>query len=151
MVRRIEVGPLLAALASIVLLVSLFLRWFDTGATAWEVFEIVDLLLAAAAVACLLAAVSALGAPGPAIDPRVLAWSSLVALVLVVQALLDHPPAARELDPDLGLWLALVAAVLMAVGALLALARVRISLDVQARRTRVPAVDARPADEEPPR
>src|SRR4051794_1846992 len=149
MVRRIELGPLVAAVASIMLLVSLFLRWFSPGATAWEVYEVVDLLLAATAVAGLLAAASALGAPGPAIDSRVLAWSAVVAIVLVVQARLDHPPAARELDPAVGLWLALASALLMGVGALLSLARIRISLDVQARRTRVPAVDARPADEEP--
>src|SRR4051794_22893826 len=141
MVRRIEVGPLVAAIGAILLLVSLFLRWFGAGATAWEVFEIVDLMLAVAAIAALLGAASALGSPGPPIDARVLAWSALVALVLVVQALLDRPPAARELDPEVGLWLALVGAFLMAVGALLSFARIRISLDVQARRTRVSAVD----------
>src|SRR4051794_34687827 len=149
MVRRIEVGPLLTAVGSVLLLVSLFLRWFDTGATAWEVFEVVDLLLAAATVAALLAAAGAMGLPVPALDPRVLAWAAGVALVLVVQALLDHPPAARELDPEVGLWLALISAVLMTVGALLSFARIRISLDVQARRTRVPAVPAPPAGDEP--
>src|SRR3954454_16901046 len=143
MVRRIEVGPLVAALGSVLLVVSLFLSWFKTGVSAWEVYEVVDMVLAVAAIACLAAAASALGAPVPAADPRIFAWSAVAALVFVVQALLDHPPAARELDPDVGLWLAVVAAVLMAIGALLSFARIRISLDVQARRTRVQAVDTR--------
>ena len=44
---------------SVLLLVSLFLSWFKTGVNAWEIYEVVDLLLAVAAIAVLLAAAGA--------------------------------------------------------------------------------------------
>ena len=141
--RRIEAGPLIVALGAIVLLVSLFLDWYDPGVTAWEVFEVLDLVLAALAVVALLAALGQVGVPVPTVDARWLGWTSGLALVLVAAAVLDHPPAARGADPDTGLWIALAASALMAVGALLTMARVRVSFDVSARRQRVAAVDAR--------
>jgi hypothetical protein len=69
--------------------------------------------------------------------PRPNGWllaPAAVAFVVVVAALLDHPPAvdAPGNDPSTGLWLALVAAVLMAVGAILALARISVALNVGA-------------------
>ena len=45
MTRRFEVGPLLVALGAAILLVSLFLEWYGT-LTAWEAFEVVEVLLA---------------------------------------------------------------------------------------------------------
>lgn len=148
--RRLEAGPLIVAAGALLLLVSLFLAWFAPGLTAWEAFEIIDLVLAAAAILALLAALGAAGLDTPAVDERAIGWSAGVALVLVLSSLINRPPAAFELDPDAGLWLGLAGAALMAAGALLSLARVRISLDVQARRTRMSAVDARrrPGDEE---
>src|ERR671914_335889 len=50
MTRRFEVGPLLLALGAGILLVSLFLGWYGT-LTAWEAFEVVEVLLAGLAVA----------------------------------------------------------------------------------------------------
>ena len=49
--RRIDAGPLLALLGGLVLLVSLFLDFYEPTFTAWEVFELLDLVLAALAVA----------------------------------------------------------------------------------------------------
>ena len=60
--RRIEIGPLAVLAGSLLLLVSLFLDWYelqpDTGFTAFTVFEFLDLLLAALA---LLGGAAALG------------------------------------------------------------------------------------------
>lgn len=147
--RRLEIGPLIVLLGAVLLLVGLFLDWFEPGLTAWEAFEVLDLVLAAVAVLAVLAAVGAAGLDAPAVvDPRALGWSAAVALVLVIATLLNHPPAAIELDPDAGLWISLAGAALMGAGALLSLARVRVSLDVQSRRTRMSAVDARRHDDE---
>ena len=55
MTRRFEVGPILVALGAIVLLVSLFLDWYGP-LSAWEAFEVVEVLLAALAVAALIVA-----------------------------------------------------------------------------------------------
>ena len=49
MTRRIEAGPVLVGLGALVLLVSLFLDWYEPDVTAWEAFEVLDLLLAALA------------------------------------------------------------------------------------------------------
>lgn len=144
-VRRIEVGPLIVVLGGVLLLVSLFLDWFEPGYTAWQVYEVVDLLLAALGILAVVAAVGAMGASAPPVDPRWLGVSAVASLVLVLASLLNHPPAAAGADVEVGLWLALVASVLLCAGALLSTARVRVSLDVQARRTRVAAVDARRA------
>ena len=55
MTRRFEVGPILVALGAIMLLVSLFMAWYGP-LTAWDAFEVVDVLLAVLAVAALVVA-----------------------------------------------------------------------------------------------
>ena len=50
MTRRLEAGPLLVTLGALLLLVSLFLDWFAGGATAWQAFEVWDLVLFVLAV-----------------------------------------------------------------------------------------------------
>ena len=108
-VRRIEVGPLIVVLGGVLLLVSLFLDWFEPGYTAWQVYEVVDLLLAALGILAVVAAVGAMGASAPPVDPRWLGVSAVASLVLVLASLLNHPPAAAGADVEVGLWLALVA------------------------------------------
>lgn len=49
--RQIALGPVLAAVAALLLLVSLFLDWYEPGFSAWTVFEFLDLLLAVLALA----------------------------------------------------------------------------------------------------
>nr|MDP8943902.1 hypothetical protein [Actinomycetota bacterium] len=45
------VGPLLAVLGAVLLLMSLFLEWYETNLSGWTAFETLDLVLALAAVA----------------------------------------------------------------------------------------------------
>ena len=45
MTRRLEAGPLLVTLGAVLLLVSLFLPWFTGEITAWQAFEVWDLVL----------------------------------------------------------------------------------------------------------
>ena len=133
MPRRLDAGKLLVAVGAVALLVSLFLDWFgaedrfafDDGSSAWTVFEIVDLLLAALAVAAIFAAVEGLIRPGRARVPDALARiAGPAALVLVIAALLNHPPAAIGQSIEEGGWIALAAALLMTIGALLGFARI---------------------------
>ena len=56
--RRIEFAPILAAVGGIVLLVSLFLHWYQPALTAWTVFEVWDVVLAVLAVAGIWVAVA---------------------------------------------------------------------------------------------
>ena len=97
-------GPLIAAIGAGLLLVSLFLDWYE-GLTAFTVFELVDIVL----VVCAL-------------------------FVVLVQLVNDPPAVAGGDGPDreIGIWLAAGGAVLMATGALLATAN--ISLAIEPRR-----------------
>src|SRR3954469_11122287 len=147
--QRLDLGTALQALGAILVLVALFLRWYDPGGSAWRVFEIVDLLLAALAVAAIVVTFGRL-AEGDEGTPRWVQGLSLAVLVIVAYELLDKPPAARSSDLQTGAWLALGGAILMALGALLHRARIGITIDVRERdrRRRVSAVDRRAAEGE---
>jgi hypothetical protein len=141
--QKIDAGSALAALGAALLLVSLFIRWFDPGGTAWQVFEIADLVLAGIALAVL---VVTLGRQDPAGDsPPWLLGLSAAALAVVAVQLIDQPPAARGSSIATGAWLALAATAVMAIGAGLSRSSVSITVDVRQRdlRRRVPAVDRR--------
>jgi len=128
--RTLEAGALLIGLGALLLLVSLFLEWYQPGAEAWDAFEVWDLVLAILAIGALVAVASRLGF-GPSRPAGWLIGPAIAALVIVVYALLDPPPAADGLpdgDPSTGLWLALVAAVLMTVGAVLSVARISVAI-----------------------
>ena len=132
---RIDAGPLLAIPGALLLLVSLFLDWYDPDLDAWKVFEVLDLVLAAIAVACLLAAAERLGAalPGGRAASRALPALGIVALVIVASQAINHPPAAVGEDSDTGLWLALGGALLLAIGGVLSSSRISLAVNVEGR------------------
>jgi hypothetical protein len=145
--QRLNAGSLLVALGAIVLLVALFLDWFSPGLSAWGAFEVVDVLLAALAIAALVGAFAAREPSDE--DPRWLPAACAAALVLVAAQAIDAPPAAGS-RREIGLWLALGAATVMALAAALAAARISVVVDVQGRdrRRRVAAVDRREEPQE---
>ncbi len=128
--RNIEAGVLLIGLGALLLLISLFLEWYQPGAEAWDVFEVWDLVLALLAIAALVVVASRLGF-GP---PRPASWligAAIASLVIVLYAIVDPPPVTNGLadgDPSTGLWLALAAAILMTAGALLSVARISVAI-----------------------
>src|SRR5919106_1287471 len=101
MPRRFEVGPILVALAAIVLLVSLFLEWYGS-LTAWEAFEVVEVLLAALALAALVIAAGQLVPDVEYVDRRWLPPIVLGVALLVAAELVDPPPAAGDEPPASG-------------------------------------------------
>ena len=125
---------------SALLLVSLFTNWYDGGLTGWQVFETLDLVLAALAVVGLVAAVRPDAAPP---------WAAAVvpgaAVFIVAVQLIDGPPAAGGASPAAGAWVALAGAFLMAAGAALSLAAISVTVQIRERdtRRRVAAVDRR--------
>ncbi len=134
----IEAGLLLIGAGALLLLVSLFLDWYEPGLDAWTVFEVWDLVLALLAIGALVAVAGRLGF-GP---PRPASWivgPAVAVLVIVLYALLDPPPAIAGIDgdPRTGLWLALAAATLIGAGAVMSVARISV------------AFDARPASADP--
>ena len=144
MTRRIEAGPVLVALGALILLVSLFLDWYQPNVTAWEAFEVLDLVLTALGVAALVGAAGAIR-PEAAIIERHWLPAIVAAIAIIVAAQILNPPPAVAGDPDTGAWLALGAAVVMCIGTLLTLGRVSFALTVEGRdnRRRVSAVDTR--------
>lgn len=129
--ERIDVGPPIAIVGALLLLASLFLDWYEPGVTAWTVFEVLDLVLAALAIGCLLAAATRLGVVLPAGRALSSAFAALavLSLVLVLSQVLNHPPAAVDSDPDTGLWLGLAGAGLLALGGLLSVTRISLAVD----------------------
>jgi len=144
MTRRFEVGPVLVALAALVLLVSLFLDWYGP-LTAWDAFEVVEVLLGALAVVALAIAVGQLVPDLDYAEPRWLPAVVLAIAVLVAAELINPPPAAGGEDIGPGAWMAFGAAVVMFLGAVLTFGRVRFAVSVEGRqrRERVPVVDHR--------
>jgi hypothetical protein len=127
-----------------VLLVSLFLDWYGS-LTAWDAFEVVEVILGALAV---IAFVIALGQIVPDVDYADRRWLPAVVLaiaILVAAEIINPPPAAGGQDPASGAWIAFGAAIVMFIGAVLTFGRVRFSLSVEGRTTRerVPVVDHR--------
>jgi hypothetical protein len=143
MTRRFELGPILVAAAALLLIVSLFLDWYG-GLTAWDAFEVVDMLLAALALAALAAALSAVFPELPA-DRRWLPWLVGAAVVVVAVSLINQPPAATGRAIHTGAWVAFGATLGMVAGAILSLSRISFSVAVEGRelRQRVSAVDER--------
>jgi hypothetical protein len=84
---------------------------------------------------------------------------AVLALVIVLSQLVNDPPAVagpNGRDHDIGIWLALGGAALMVAGAVLATARIAISVEPRERRAAAPrptSADQAPtvADEPPPR
>jgi hypothetical protein len=147
MTRRIEAGPVLVGLGALLVLVSVFLDWYQPNVTAWEAFEVLDLLLVALAVAALVGAVGAIRPDATVIERHWLPAIVAAIAIIVASQILDPPPTVVG-DPDTGAWLALGAAVVMCIGTLLTLGRVSFALTVEGRdnRRRVSAVDARADD-----
>ena len=123
----------MAALGGLLLLISLFLDWYETDvsgerANAWNVFEVLDLVLAAAALAALVV-FAGLFARSLPLAPRTLLPLGLVAFVIAGSQLLNPPPVVGEdASVEAGAWLALAGAALMLAGAIMSFARVSLAV-----------------------
>jgi len=133
MPRRVDAGATVAAAGALLLLVSLFLDWYGErgeGFTAWTVFEVIDLLLAAIALTALSTFLSRSGFE-PRLPDAPLLLLGGAAVVLTGSQLIDGPPAVTlsELEVQTGAWLALAGAALLLAGAFMAVARVSFSVE----------------------
>jgi hypothetical protein len=142
MARRFDLGRALLIAGGALLIISLFVDWYDTGQSGWEVFETLDLVLFALGAGAIALAVWPDWVP----DWRAAALAAAVLFIVAVQ-LIDAPPAAGDGDPATGIWLALGAGFLMAAGAVLVMASISVTVQLaeRERRRRVSAVDRRTA------
>ena len=144
--RRFEIGPLIVAVGGLVLLVSLFLDWYGDQ-SAWDAFEVADVLIAALAAGAIAVAVGQIADGSlPALDRRAMPALVLAAAVLVIAEILSPPPTVGGADPQPGAWIAFVSVLVMLAGTVLSLGRVSFSFAIEGRepRQRVAAVDHRP-------
>ncbi len=147
--RRLETGSLAAALGAVLLLVSLFLEWYQPDLTGWDAFEVWDLVLAAIAVAVIGAAAAELEwwrGPMPGVE---LAVAGSCAVVIVLAALINHPPAAVGRGVERGAWLGLGGAVLILLGGVMSRAGVSLSFSVEPRPRSGPPRGAEPVSPPP--
>ena len=103
MTRRIEAGPVLVGLGALLLLVSVFLDWYDPNVTAWEAFEVLDLLMVVLSLAAIVAVVGTFAPSAAVIDRRSLPLIVAALAVIVASQILDPPPGVSG-DPTTGAW-----------------------------------------------
>jgi hypothetical protein len=120
-VRRLRAGEWIAGAAGLVLLVSLFLAWYD-GQTGWESLGILDVILALVALDAIAIPIVTAAYRVPALP---LAHQSLttligsVAFLLVAGRVLNIPDWADGREG--GLWIALLATLGVVAGSLIAM------------------------------
>ena len=132
--RRLRTGEWLAAASAVVLLVTLFLPWYEAPGggelSAWEAFAILDVVLVLVAVAALALWVLTTNQKAVAVPlalNALLAPIALVVLLFVLMRLANLP-----LDDGgrlLGAWLGTLAMLLLTVGTFVALRDERLSKD----------------------
>jgi hypothetical protein len=147
---QLAVGPLVAAVGAILLIVSLFLDWYE-GFTGFTTFEFLDLLLLLLALAAIAALAGGLGMGKDLLSPGAALAVALLALFVVVSQVINDPPLVigPGRDKDIGIWLGLSGAALMVAGAVLGFARISLAVET---RQRVPRHEdrTRPLDDPPP-
>jgi len=149
MTRRVEAGPILVTVGALLLLASLFMDWYTPGITAWQAFEVWDVVLLVLSVGCIIAGIGLAVPDLDVVDRRWLPWAAGAVTLIALSQILDPPPAAAEQEPEIGGIFALAGAAVMIAGGLLTFGRVGVSFTMEPRdpRQRVEAVDARrPAD-----
>jgi hypothetical protein len=131
---QLAVGPLVAAVGAVLLVVSLFLDWYETF-TGFTIFEFLDLLLVLLALAAIASLAGGMGLVRPAVPPGLSLALALLAVFVVVSQILNDPPAVIGPGPDkdIGIWLALSGAALMVAGAVLGYAHISLAVETRQR------------------
>jgi len=135
--RRLRVGELLALAGSACVIVSLLKPWYESPIgtlDVWDTFGPSIVLLLAALCAALAMVVSALTERSSALPVSTAVWCvplGLLAVIAAVVRVLERPDHASGLC--VGPWLALIGAVLILIGAWLALRDERPSMYEPAR------------------
>jgi hypothetical protein len=139
---QLPVGPLVAAVGALLLIVSLFLDWYD-GITGFTVFEFLDLLLVLLALAMIASLAGSMGLLRPGVPPGASLAVAVFTVFVVLTQIINDPPAVVGPGPDkdIGIWLALSGSALMVAGAVLGYASISLAVEPRPRYTREPGED----------
>jgi hypothetical protein len=131
---QLAVGPLVAAVGAVLLIVSLFLDWYEEF-TGFTVFEFLDVLLLLLALGTIASLAGGLGLVRPAVSPGLSLAVALFTVFVVVSQVINDPPAVVGPGPDkdIGIWLALGGAALMVAGTVLAYAHISLAVEKRPR------------------
>jgi hypothetical protein len=146
---QIPIGPILAAIGGVLLIVSLGLDWYGPY-SGFNSFEFLDLLLVVLALVTLAALAASFGLLRTPLRSGTSLVVGVVALLVVLSQLINHPPVGNERDVETGLWLGLGGAALMLAGAILSTARIAIAVEPRTRAsTASPPPASSPPDQAP--
>ena len=132
---QVPVGPMVASIGALLLIVSLFLDWYDR-LTGFTVFEVLDLVLVALALVTIASMLSALGVLRVKLSAELALGVALLALLIVGSQVLNDPPAVAGAGGPAkatGIWLALGASVVMVAGSVLGYARISLAVEPRSR------------------
>jgi hypothetical protein len=148
---QLPVGPLLAAIGAVLLIVSLFLDWYETF-SGWTIFEFIDLLLVLLALSSIASLAGGLGLVRPAVSPGLSLAVAVFTVLVVFSQIVNHPPGANGLDKELGIWLGLSGSALMVAGAVLGYAHISLAVETRQRAASPPREEAatEPLADRPP-
>jgi len=152
---NVPVGPLVATIGAVLLIVSLFLDWYD-DLSGFTVFEFLDLLLVLLALATIYSLAGGLGLVRPAVSPGISFVVAIFTVLVVLSQVVNDPPVGINREHSIGIWLALGGAALMAVGGLLGYAQISLAVEARPRQRPTPPPDddattvATPRDPERP-
>jgi len=122
--RRVRTGEVVAGVSAALLLAFMFLDWYgldvafgaldrlDLGATAWQAFGVIDIVLSLVVLLGLATLASQLIGRGPALPVALEVITStvaLIALLLVAYRIINQPGPNDLVDVKLGAWLGLLA------------------------------------------
>jgi hypothetical protein len=114
------VAAVVVVIGGALLFASLFVSWYDPGTSGWTAFEVLDLVLAFAALVALSAGIGALFGERWPEHARFVPVIGLVTAVIVLTQLIDPPPLVHDASRKAGGFLALAAALILVGGGVLA-------------------------------
>jgi drug/metabolite transporter (DMT)-like permease len=115
---RLRDGEWIAGAGGAALLVSMFLGWYS-GASAWQSFSVLDVLLALLALVPLALVVLQATRESPSLPVALSVLTTLagaLATLLILYRLLNQPGPNDRVDVELGAWIGLAAAAVTAAG-----------------------------------
>jgi carbon starvation protein CstA len=115
---RLRDGEWVAGAGGVALLAALFLDWFS-GASAWQAFSVLDVVLALLALVPLALVVLQATRESPSLPVAFSVFTTIagaLATLLILYRLLNQPGPNDRVEVELGAWIGLASAIVTAAG-----------------------------------